>query len=188
MTQGIVPPEGRQAIPLFRPPDVLTALRLPLAVAFVLMSGAGERLAIVAVSAVSDVADGIWARRIGGSRTGAVLDPVADKLFMAAAFFVVVRSGLLHPVEIAAVLLRDLVALGAFLATVVLGRTTTLPARAGGKAVTVCQALTLIAFLAGSELLRPLAWATGAISVYAIVDYSRAALGRRPEEGRPDGQ
>lgn len=175
-------------MPLFRPPDVLTALRLPLAVAFVLVTGAAERLAIVAVAAVSDVVDGIWARRIGGSRCGAVLDPVADKLFMVAAFFVVLRSGLLHPVEIVAVLLRDLVAFGAFLTTVVLGRTTTLPARAGGKAVTVGQVLTVIAFLAESALLRPLAWATGAISVYAIADYGRAAWRRPAKERETHGE
>ena len=40
-----------------------------------------------------------------------------------------------------------------------------------GAAIT----LTLLAFLAGSDLVRPLAWATAAISVYAIADYTRAA-------------
>ena len=183
MTEAIPVPGGRQAKPLFRPPDVLTAARLPLAVAFLLMDGVVARLTIVAASAASDVIDGIWARRIGGSRAGAVLDPLVDKLFMAAAFWVVLRSGLLHPLEIVAVLLRDLVALAAFLGTVVLGRPTALPARAGGKAVTIGQVLTVVAFLAESELLRPLAWATGAISVYAIADYSRWAF-RRPRTER----
>ena len=183
MAESTAVPEERQARPLIRPPDLLTALRLPLAIAFLLVDGWIERLAIVATSAVSDVLDGIWARRVGGSRIGAVLDPVADKLFIAVAFWVVLRSRLLHPLEIAAVLLRDLVAIGAFLATALRGRPTTLPARAGGKAVTIGQLLTLVAFLAESELLRPLAWATGAISVYAITDYSRAAL-RRPRTER----
>ena len=183
MAEATAVPEGRQARRLFGPPDLLTVLRLPLAGAFVLADGTVERLIIVAASAASDVIDGIWARRIGGSRIGAVLDPLADKLFMAAAFWVVLRSGLLHPLEIVAVLLRDLVALVAFLGTVILRRPTALPARAGGKAVTISQALTLVAFLVESELLRPLAWATGAISVYAIADYSRAAF-RRPRTER----
>jgi hypothetical protein len=52
---------------------------------------------------------------------------------------------------------------------------TTLPARAGGKAVTVCQILALLAFVTGSDLLRPLAWATAAISLYAVADYVQAA-------------
>ena len=72
-------------------------------------------------------------------------------------------------------LIRDLTALVAFLTTVVRRKATTLPARAGGKAVTILQGLTLVAFIAGSDLLRPLAWATGAVSVYAIYDYTREA-------------
>lgn len=161
---------------------MLTALRLPLAVAFVAVSHPVARLLIVAVAAATDLGDGFWARRIGGSRMGAALDPVADKVFMAAAFVVVWTGNALHPLEIVAVLLRDIVAFLAFLTMVVLGRPTTLPARAGGKAVTVIQLLTLIAFLADSDLVRPLAWAAGAVSVYAIADYTRVGLrtdGRR---------
>jgi CDP-diacylglycerol--glycerol-3-phosphate 3-phosphatidyltransferase/cardiolipin synthase len=136
----------------------------------------GWQLAIVGAAAASDYFDGLWARRIGGSRVGAVLDPVADKLFMASAFLTVARHGLLAPLEIAAVLLRDLVAAAGFVATVVLRRPTALPARAGGKAVTVCQLLTLVAFIASSPLVRPLAWATGAVGLYALWDYGRAAV------------
>jgi len=176
--QGTGAPVRRQARPLVQPPDVLTALRLPLAVAFLLVDGVQARLAIVVVAAATDFVDGIWARRIGGSRVGVVLDPVCDKAFMLAAFAVVFRSGVLTPLELLGVLIRDIVALVAFLATWALRRPTTLPARAGGKAVTVGQLLTLIAFLAQSDLVRPLAWATAAISVYAIADYSRAARHR----------
>ena len=103
---------------------------------------------------------------------------MVDKLFMGAAFFVVLRSGFLNPLEIVGVLLRDIVAGMSFLGVTLLGRPATLPARAGGKAVTVCQALTLVAFLAGSDLLRPLAWATGGISLYAIADYVNVAWHR----------
>jgi len=176
--QGTGAPVRRQARPLVQPPDVLTALRLPLALAFLLVEGMAARLAIVVVAAATDFVDGIWARRIGGSRLGVVLDPICDKVFMVAAFAVVFRSGVLTPLELLGVLLRDIVALVAFLATWALRRPTTLPARAGGKAVTVGQLLTLIAFLAQSDLVRPLAWATAAIAVYAIADYSRAARSR----------
>ncbi len=164
-------PEGRQAKPILAAPDALTVLRIPLAVAFVLWAAPGPRLVILFVAAASDLLDGFWARRVGGSRLGVALDPVADKLFVAAAFWVVWTGGTLHVLEIIAVLLRDLVALIAFLVTVLRGRPTTLPARAGGKAVTVGQLLTVTAFLAGSDLVRPLAWATGAVSLYAIADY-----------------
>jgi len=168
----------RQARPLVQPPDALTALRLPLALAFLFFDGTAVRLAIVLVAAATDFVDGIWARRIGGSRLGVVLDPVCDKAFIVSAFAVVFRSGVLTPLELLGVLSRDVLAVLAFLGTWALRRPTTLPARAGGKAVTVGQLLTLIAFLAGSDLVRPLAWATAAISVYAIADYGRAAWHR----------
>ena len=175
MSQATDTPMAGQAAPLFKAPDVLTSIRIPLAVAFVMFDSALVRLSIVFLVAFSDVADGIWARRTGGSRAGAVLDPVADKLFMVAAFAVVLGGGVLSLIELIGVMIRDITAALAFLTTLVLRRPTTLPARAGGKAVTVLQGLTLVAFVAGSELLRPLAWATGAVSVYAIYDYTREA-------------
>ncbi len=175
MTQATGRLGGEQARPFVRLPDLLTVLRLPLAAAFVASRQPDTRLAILVAAAVSDVADGIWARRLGGSRIGVLLDPVCDKLFMVAAFFVVYQAGALSLAEVGGVLLRDILAAVAFFATLLLGHPTSLPARAGGKAVTVCQVLTLIAFVAGSDLLRPLAWATAAIAVYAIADYGRLA-------------
>ena len=163
--------------------DVLTLLRFPLAAVFPFAPGPLARLAIVAAVALTDVADGLIARRTGGSRWGPVLDPIADKTFMATAFISLAGHGVLHPLEIAAVLLRDAVAVAAFVGVTILRRPVALPARAGGKAVTVCQILTLVALIAGSPLARPLAWATGAVSVYAIWDYGRAAT--RPAQSHP---
>ena len=158
------------------PADALTVVRVPLAIAFVVIGDAGWRIAILAFAAVTDFADGLVARRWGGSRLGAFLDPVADKLFMACAFGVVLVSGALSPLEILGVLARDVAAAIAFVATVLLRRPAAIPARLGGKAVTICQLLTVFAFLASSALLRPLAWATAAVALYAIWDYQRVAL------------
>ena len=166
------------------PADVLTVVRVPLAIAFVLVGDAGWRIAILAVASATDFADGLVARRWGGSRLGAFLDPVADKLFMACAFGVVLVSGELSPLEILGVLARDLAAAIAFLATILLRRPAAIPARLGGKAVTICQLLTIFAFLAGSALLRPLAWATAAVALYAIWDYQRVALRDQRPLGR----
>jgi phosphatidylglycerophosphate synthase len=164
--------------------DVLSAVRIPLAIAFVLVSDANWRLAILGASAASDLLDGPLARRFGSSALGTIVDPIADKLFMACAFGVVAFSGQLELYEIAAVLLRDFVAAVAFVSTFFSRRPRAIPARAGGKAVTVAQVLTLIAFLLDSPLLRPMAWATGAIAIYAIWDYYRVA----PRAQRPLGE
>jgi CDP-diacylglycerol--glycerol-3-phosphate 3-phosphatidyltransferase/cardiolipin synthase len=155
--------------------DWLTVLRLPLAIAFPLVPDPLWRGVILAVAAASDLLDGWIARRVGSSRFGVFLDPVVDKLFMATAFGVVLFSGTLRWYEILAVLARDIVAAGAFVVVTVRGRPASIPARAGGKAVTLGQCLTLVAFLTDSPLLRPMAWATGAVALYAIWDYQRVA-------------
>ena len=155
--------------------DVVTALRLPLAALFPFAPGPLWQLVIVGVAAATDFVDGILARRFGGSRVGAVLDPVADKAFAATAFLTVASRGLLEWYEVLGVLLRDILAVLGFLGTWLLRRPVALPARAGGKAVTVAQILTLVACIAGSPLGRRLAWATAAIAVYATWDYGRAA-------------
>lgn len=173
---------GEQARPALTVADFLSALRIPLAIVFPFASN-GWRLVVLAAAAGSDLLDGQLARRFGSSRFGAVIDPVADKLFMASAFGVVAVSGKLEPYEVVGALLRDIVATVAFLATVFFHRPRAIPARAGGKAVTVAQVLTLITFLTDSPHLREMAWATTAIAIYAIWDYYHVA----PRAGRRVG-
>lgn len=152
--------------------DAITLVRIPLAVAFPFFTSTSVRLFLLALACATDLGDGWWARRFGGSRIGVILDPIVDKLFMAAAFGVVLFSGALAWYEVLGLLIRDLVASIAFFITVATGHATTVPARAGGKAVTVLQLLTLLAFVLGSTLLRPLAWATAAVALYALYDYN----------------
>jgi len=153
--------------------DWLTAVRIPLAAVFVLAPQ--WRLAVLVSAGASDVLDGIVARRLGASRLGAFLDPVADKLFAVAAFGVVAASGRLAWYEIVAVLARDIAAVVAFTVTVVRHRTRAISARAGGKIVTALQMATLLAFQLDSAALKPLAWATGAVAIFAVWDYYRVA-------------
>ncbi len=159
--------------------DLLTFSRIPLAIAFVLTSSTDWRLVILWLAGISDFIDGFVARRWGSSRLGAVLDPVADKVFTISAFGVVLVSGALTWWEVAIILSRDLAATVAFLATVVLKRPSAIEARVAGKLVTIGQLLVLLAFLLDSSLLRPLAWATGVVALVAIWDYVGVAARRR---------
>lgn len=161
--------------PWVTPADVVSAVRLPLAVVFPFLHQPAWQLAAVGLAAASDFLDGVLARRFGSSRAGVLLDPVADKSFMASAFVTIARSQLLHPLEIVAVLGRDIIAVVASTIRWLLRRPVAVPARAGGKIVTAGQLLTLVAVIAGSPLARPLAWATAAVGLYAIWDYARAA-------------
>lgn len=167
---GVDAPPRRAA---FAVADAITLLRIPIAVAFPVLTGTEARLVLLALAGATDLGDGWWARRFGGSRIGVMLDPIVDKLFMAAAFGVVLFSGTLAWYEVVALLIRDIVASVAFFITVATARATTVPARAGGKAVTLLQLLTLLAFVLGSAFLRPLAWATAAVALYALYDYNK---------------
>jgi phosphatidylglycerophosphate synthase len=168
-------PKGEQGRSRWTAADLLSMVRIPLAAAFLLVSHSGWRLAIVGTAAITDLLDGPVARRFGSSPLGPVLDPIADKVFMAAAVGVVAFSGRLEVYEIIGVLLRDIVATVAFAATLMSHQPRAIPARSSGKAVTVAQILTLIAFLIDSPYLRPIAWATTVIAIIAIWDYYRAA-------------
>jgi cardiolipin synthase len=155
--------------------DLLSSLRIPLAIAFVLVPDTRWRLAIVAAAALTDLLDGPLARRLGSSPYGPLIDPIADKVFMAAAVGVVALSGRLAWYEILGVLLRDIVATVAFAATFLSSQPRAIPARLSGKLVTSAQVLTLVAFLLSSPYLRPIAWATTLIAVFAIWDYQHVA-------------
>ncbi|MGE0438880.1 MAG: CDP-alcohol phosphatidyltransferase family protein [Gemmatimonadales bacterium] len=155
--------------------DLLTVIRVPLAIAFLLSDSTGERLAILWLAGISDFVDGTVARTWGSSRLGAFLDPVADKVFAILAMSAVLASGALTWWEVLAVLARDVAATIAFLLTVAFRRPAAIAARAAGKLVTIGQLLVLLAFLLDSWLFRPLAWATGALALYAIADYMRVA-------------
>jgi len=100
------------------------------------------------------------------------------------AFVTIARRGLLAWYELLGVLLRDVLAILGFLAALLLRRPVALPARAGGKAVTIAQLLTLVAAIADSQHVRRLAWATAAIAVYAIWDYGRTAARKTAQDPR----
>ena len=171
-------PKGQQvrAGSVLTPANLVSLSRVPLALAFAVFSGVEVRLVVLAVAAATDLLDGWLARRLGPSRLGAWMDPVSDKVFMFTAFVVLAMTGALAWIEVGGVLLRDVLAPLGFLASVVARRPVAVPARFGGKAVTVGQTLTLLAWLLESSLLRPLAWATAAMALYAIADYGRLAI------------
>ena len=173
MTEGSHGHQGQQDPWNPKAADWLTGVRIPLAVLFAAVPS--WRLPVLIVAGASDVLDGILARRLGSSRWGAFLDPLADKLFALSAFGVVAVSGQLTWYEILGVLSRDIVAAGAFVVTVIRHRARVIPARPGGKAVTFLQMSTLLAFLVYSPALRPLAWLTAAVAIIAVWDYHRVA-------------
>ena len=134
--------------------DLFTVMCLPLAVAFPLVDHTA-RLVVLALAGGSDLVDGFLARRIGSSRFGPVIDPVADTAFGGVGLRDGVLSGELTWWELLGVLARDITATVAFVVTAIRGHASAIRAGAGGTAVIVLQIATLFAFVLGSPCQAP---------------------------------
>jgi phosphatidylglycerophosphate synthase len=158
-------------------PNLLSLTRLPLAAAFLLSTRTGPRVAIIIAAAASDYLDGWWARNRGGrSQSGALLDPLTDKIFVVVALASFIRHGLLTTAQLAVLLSRDLFVAVAFIFVKLRGVDVPLESRFPGKVVTTLQlaallVLTLLPLAATATVV-----ATGIASAWAIVDYSGVGL------------
>ena len=76
-------------------PGLLSLARIPLAVLFPFVADSPcLALAVLAVSAATDIADGWWARKFNqATPTGAAVDPITDKLFVASVVAALIASG-----------------------------------------------------------------------------------------------
>lgn len=154
-------------------PNALTSLRLGLGLGFPFLPR-DLWLAAVGVALVTEYLDGAISRRYGfESRLGLFLDPIADKVFVAAVLVTMMLHGLLHPLAAFFIAFRDLTVTIAALwywsrrrgALVGDMRPTT-----AGKVATTLQLCLLLALLGGWSW-PPLVYATAAVSVYAGLDY-----------------
>lgn len=133
------------------------------------------RLAVVCLAMVSDVLDGIVARIAHrATRIGALIDPIADRIFMLVAFVAVMIEGLISPWQLALLMVRDVMTvIGWFTARNVSWlRNITFQARWPGKGVTVLQFVTLVAALQFPRLVAGLAFASCVLALVATTDYT----------------
>jgi cardiolipin synthase len=195
-------------------PNRITLLRLLLVGPFIVLllnqrQWFGARhlaLAIFLVMAVSDFADGMLARRLNAkSRLGAILDPLADKALIVSAVFLLSAESLAPEASrplalpnwvVVAVVGKDLwVVIGCMVVYLVTDRLHVHPTRAG-KAATAGQLVLLgyallapdverLAAHAGRAGILALSWAVAALSVLAIISYTRLGLRFVLTEGKP---
>lgn len=161
---------------------LLSLSRLGFAVLFVMNSDTWVRAGLIALSGFTDVLDGWIARHARlTSRLGALIDPVADRGFAVTAILTLMVHGLLTPLQVTLLLLRDAAtALGFIVARLVPTlRPVELRARMLGKAVTTLQAMTLIAALLVPSAVPALVAVVGVTALASVVDYSRAVLRAR---------
>src|SRR5688572_14483476 len=126
---------------LATPANAVTLVRilvLPLLVVLILDDGAEwPALALWVVLAGSDLFDGWLARRHGTTRSGAFLDPLADKFLVLGAMAALVAEDVFWWLPVALMATRELV-ISAY--RLVVGRHgVSVPARSGAKVKTVVQ-------------------------------------------------
>ena len=162
---------------LFTLPNTVSLSRVVLALAFVLVSEPWDRIALIAVAGFTDFIDGWLARREKSeSNTGALLDPLADRIFVFVAISTYLVEGLLSTGQYFIFLTRDLATAAGFIVAKIIPtlRPAVFRARMLGKIVTVVQMITLITIIVVPELTEPLILTIGLISVASIIDYSLA--------------
>ena len=164
--------------------NALSLSRLPLAAVFIVVTDLRLRALLVVVAAATDFLDGWIARHRGlATRWGALVDPVADRAFMVTAFIVCLLDGLIGPVELLLLLLRDIgTAIGFIVARLRPDmRAIELKARMLGKLVTALQLAVLLCVLLYAPLVRPLVALVALLSLASVVDYTRAVWSKRQQ-------
>lgn len=158
-------------------PNILSSSRIALAAAFVVLDDVNTRLLLVALAAATDVLDGWIARRARvTSKWGALIDPIADRVFALVAVSSFLFSGTLSTVGYFVMISRDIMTAVGFLVSraVTWLRPIQFKARVSGKLVTVLQFITFIALLRFDEYVTPCLWIVGIASLYSIADYTFA--------------
>jgi phosphatidylglycerophosphate synthase len=162
---------------LLTPPNLLSLSRLLLAALFAAWPQASWRLLLVAVAGATDLLDGWLARRTNTTtRWGALIDPIADRVFVLVAVVAFVAEGVFSVSDALLFIARDLAtAIGFLVARVVPWlRPVEFKARGPGKLVTALQLVTLVVALARPSLVPPLVAVIAVVSAVAIADYTVA--------------
>ncbi len=106
---------------------------------------------IVLIAAATDWLDGYLARRLGQISTlGALLDPIADKLLVSAAFISMVEMGLIPAWVVVIVVGREMAVTG--LRAIALGSGFNIAVSDLGKAKTAIQITAIVALLLGVHI------------------------------------
>jgi len=162
---------------IFTLPNSISLSRLLLAFAFVVIDGPWQRTVLILSAATTDYLDG-WLARRGNSSTvaGAIIDPLADRVFVLAAVSSYLVGGLLATSQYFIFLSRDIAtAVGFIVARFIPGLgASAFQARLLGKTVTVFQLALLLAALHWPAAVQPLILMIGAFSAVSIVDYTVA--------------
>lgn len=163
-------------------PNLISFSRFLLAAGFVLWDAPIARAVIATAAAASDFLDGWIARRVNAaSRWGALVDPIADRMFVLVAVAVMLFDGLLSTGAYFVLISRDLATAVGFLVARAVPwlRPVEFRARWMGKVATGLQFLAILAALLAPRALQAIIVMVGVASALAIVDYTWALWSSR---------
>jgi phosphatidylglycerophosphate synthase len=156
-------------------PNIISSSRVLLAAGFVALPSPDTRLGLVGLAAVTDFLDGWLARRAHWTtRWGALIDPIADRVFVLVAVSTFLFTGALSTTGYFVMISRDVMtAIGFLVARAVSWlRPVEFKARFLGKLVTVLQLVTFVCLIRFPNLVNACLWAVGVTSAAAIIDYT----------------
>ncbi|HEY2323022.1 MAG TPA: CDP-diacylglycerol--glycerol-3-phosphate 3-phosphatidyltransferase [Thermoanaerobaculia bacterium] len=151
------PPRENVSSEIINLPNSLTLLRIflvPFLVVVLLTKFYGREyvgLAIFLLAAITDFLDGFFARRYNRmTRLGALLDPIADKLLMSAAFISLVELGLARAWMIVIIIGREFAVSG--LRSIAAQQGVTIAASPLGKGKMISQVIAISLLILGYQL------------------------------------
>jgi cardiolipin synthase (CMP-forming) len=164
-------------------PNIITATRMALSPWFFLMLWRrqyGAALIFCFLAGVSDGVDGFLARRFAaGSKLGAVLDPISDKILLSGAFLVLAIDGAIERWLAVLVLGRDLLILAAAGFALLFTSVRSFPPAFPGKASTTAQIIYIVTLLlhfngfVSAGLVETAKWFVVGWAIVSVIDYAR---------------
>lgn len=157
-------------------PNILSAARVPLALALPFAKEKESALAIIGAAGVTDLLDGFAARKLGQTTPlGAAIDGFADKAFSVTVLGTLVARGVLSPASALLLATREIIELP--LAVRVLwsekARAVNVDRAANGwgKLATALEMGAVVASIARSRFARPMVIAAGIAGAVAGISY-----------------
>lgn len=194
------PPDEDVAGEILNLPNSLTLLRIfliPFLVVVLLTKFNGREyvaLAIFLVAAVTDLLDGYFARKFKKvTRLGMLLDPIADKLLVSAAFISLVELRIAPAWMIVVIIGREFAISG--LRSIAAQQGVTIAASGMGKGKTVSQVVAIALLILGNELGQFMF--LGVVALWVVVIFALASavdyfvrfwknVMRRPAPAQPE--
>lgn len=157
-------------------PNVLSAARLPLALALPFAKEKESALAIIGAAGMTDLLDGFAARKLGQTTpVGAAIDGFADKAFSVTLLGTLVARGVLSPASALLLATREIIELPLAVRVLVSENARIVSvdraANGWGKLATALELGAVVASVARARIAKPLVVAAGIAGAVAGISY-----------------